>query len=279
MKKVLAVLLKLILLIPVTIVFAEEFEAENNIKVFLDDTQIVFDVSPRIVNDRTMVPLRAIFEALGATVEWDNATQTITAYNSQYKIRARIGEYDLDINNISIKMDTTPIVINGRTLVPVRFISSAFNCDVNWIEQSQTVIIYSNYSPDRISDSLVLETGMYNGEVLNSKPDGYGCVKFNNGNYYEGFCKDGKQSGYGVFKLANGDIYQGEFAGLPNGYGTYTYASGAVYRGNWSNGKKDGYVEYYYTNGDVFKGNFVNDFRIGYGEFYWHIVQIYKGNY
>lgn len=58
--------------------------ADENIKVIIDIKNVKFDVPPTIVNGRTLVPLRAIFEALGATVEWDDATQTVTSEKGTY---------------------------------------------------------------------------------------------------------------------------------------------------------------------------------------------------
>ena len=64
---------------------------KEEIKVIVNDEPVVFDVAPTIINDRTMVPLRAIFEALGADVDWDDATKTITAVKDGTTIKMQIG--------------------------------------------------------------------------------------------------------------------------------------------------------------------------------------------
>ena len=71
---------------------------ENSINVILDGNQIEFDVEPMLIGGRTMVPLRAIFEALGATVLWDEATKTVSAYNEAYYVKATIDNRDMYVN-------------------------------------------------------------------------------------------------------------------------------------------------------------------------------------
>ncbi len=115
--------------------------ADETVKVFVDDTQIKFDVNPRLIGGRTMVPLRAIFEALGATVEWDDATKTVTAYNEAYLVKATIGQTTMTVNNQPKEMDIAPMVIDNRTLVPARFVAEAFNCNVEWDGDTKTVDI------------------------------------------------------------------------------------------------------------------------------------------
>ena len=102
-------------------------------------------VDPQIVNSRTMVPVRKIFEVLGATIEWDGTTQTVTASTEEKTMKLQIN------NNIAtvttgdmteeLTLDSAPVVIEGRTLVPVRFISETLGLKVGWDDATQTVII------------------------------------------------------------------------------------------------------------------------------------------
>lgn len=144
-------------------------QASNDIKVLLDGQEISFDVPPQIINDRTMVPMRAIFEALGYEVTWNENTQFITAYSSETDIMIGmqvgsnwlfVGTYT-DFNNSGSSpdyvtnnaktLDVPPQIIDGRTLVPVRAISESSNCDVQWNPQNKTVIISSkNTSSNKI---------------------------------------------------------------------------------------------------------------------------------
>lgn len=88
-----------------------------------------------------MVPLRAIFEGLGATVEWNGNTQTITAYNETTIVRSTIGEYTMNVNETAKSIDVPPMLVNDRTLVPARFVAEAFDCDVQWDGNTKTVSI------------------------------------------------------------------------------------------------------------------------------------------
>ncbi len=115
--------------------------AQDDIKVFVDRAQITFDVPPQLIGGRTMVPLRAIFEAIGAEVSWDGPTKTVTAYNEAYQVKATIGDNTMYVNGNPRQMDIAPMVVNDRTLVPARFVAEAFNCDVNWDGNTKTVFI------------------------------------------------------------------------------------------------------------------------------------------
>ena len=106
-------------------------------------------VDPQLVNDRTMVPVRKIFEVLGATIEWDGATETVTAKTEEKVMKLQIN------NNVAtvttgdvveeITLDAAPVVIDGRTLVPVRFISETLGLKVGWDQMTQTVIIFDTH--------------------------------------------------------------------------------------------------------------------------------------
>lgn len=113
----------------------------GGIKVYVNGSQLYFDVEPEIKNERTMVPLRAIFEALGAEVYWNGSTSTVTAYRDNESVELTIGSYYLYTSNGTKTLDQPGYVTNDRTLVPVRAISEAFNCDVEWYGDKQLVSI------------------------------------------------------------------------------------------------------------------------------------------
>lgn len=135
---------------------------ENSIYVILDGNQIEFDVEPMLIGGRTMVPLRAIFEALGATVLWDEATRTVSAYNEAYYVKATIDKQDMYVNGQVRQMDIAPMIIEGRTLVPARFVAEAFNCQVDWDGAKKTVFISSreidyNNLEQKTEETIVVE--------------------------------------------------------------------------------------------------------------------------
>ncbi len=134
--------------------------ADSPISVYLDGELLQFDVAPRTINDRTMVPMRKIFEELGASVEWDGDTQKITAIKDDTTIVMQIGN-DLYFCGLEQKhMDSPPVEIDGRTLVPVRTISESLGCAVDWVEETQTVIIttpgFSGELPSFSANSVLM---------------------------------------------------------------------------------------------------------------------------
>jgi len=117
---------------------------ENSVKVYLDGVLIIFDVQPQIVNDRTMVPLRFISEKLGATVNWDDGTKTATLVKSSDTIIVKIDSETMLVNQSPVTLDTPPIIIDSRTLVPLRAIAEAFHIAVNWDNEKFAVNIVTS---------------------------------------------------------------------------------------------------------------------------------------
>lgn len=109
--------------------------------VVLNGTHLIFDTPPVIDNGRVLIPLRAIFEPLGAAVNWDSTSQTVTAVKGYQTIQLKIGARTASNNGKSIDLDVSAKIVNGRTLVPVRFVSEALGCNVEWAAETQTVII------------------------------------------------------------------------------------------------------------------------------------------
>lgn len=114
--------------------------------VMVDGNKVIFDVQPQIIDGRTMVPVRGIFEALNAIVDWDGSTQTVIAKKDNTIIRITINQKSFTKNNESKKLDVPAQIINGRTLVPVRAIGESFDCTVLWDDSDilKKVIINSN---------------------------------------------------------------------------------------------------------------------------------------
>lgn len=142
--------------------------AENDIRVNLNDKTLSFDVLPQIINERTMVPLRAIFEALGASVDWNQETKTIISTKGNTTIKLTINSNIMYVNDNPITLDTPACVIDDRTLVPVRAISEAFDCYVSWNGEQQTVLIYSENTDFYQIKELILEYLYGEQEILES---------------------------------------------------------------------------------------------------------------
>lgn len=143
MKKILCMTLVLILTLCQTSVLAS-----NDITLRLDGNVINCPVPPMIVNDRTMVPFRVIFEALGVDVEWSDALKKVYAISEDKTIILTIGSDKMLINTDIHTLDAPPFISDGHTLVPARAICEALDCVVGWDGENREVVIRTkNYVP------------------------------------------------------------------------------------------------------------------------------------
>ncbi len=109
--------------------------------VILNNQKLGFEVPPIIENGRTLVPLRAIFEAMGATVTWNDTTNTITATKGSTTVILPIGSTAPTVNGEVYKLDVPAKIIDNRTLAPLRFVGEAFGGNVGWDENNSTIYI------------------------------------------------------------------------------------------------------------------------------------------
>lgn len=114
-----------------------------DISLFVDGEKIICDVAPVIVNDRTLVPARALFESLGAVLSWNDSIKQATISHGQTEIKLTINSSTAYVNGAPSKLDAAPIIINSRTMMPVRFISQTFEYDVDWNDAERSVYITS----------------------------------------------------------------------------------------------------------------------------------------
>ena len=106
-----------------------------------DGNILGFDVPPIIEDSSTLVPMRFLFEQMGADVEWDSETQTATATIENKAVTFSIDNVNARINNKPAKMDVPARLVNGKTMVPLRFLSENMGYDVDWDADSRTAII------------------------------------------------------------------------------------------------------------------------------------------
>ncbi|MBE7054374.1 MAG: hypothetical protein E7391_08945 [Ruminococcaceae bacterium] len=117
--------------------------ADGEIKITLNGTTLTTDQPPIIVEGRTLVPVRVIFEALGATVTWDDSIKTATGVLDGTTVSLQINNTVAKVNGKDVTLDVPAQIVNSRTLVPVRFISESLGCKVDWDDATKTVIIES----------------------------------------------------------------------------------------------------------------------------------------
>ena len=106
-----------------------------------DGNILGFDEPPIIEDGSTLVPMRFLFEQIGADVEWDSKTQTATAMLDNKAVTFSIDNVNARINNKPAKMDVPARLVNGKTMVPLRFLSENMGYDVDWDADSRTAIV------------------------------------------------------------------------------------------------------------------------------------------
>lgn len=116
-------------------------EPQKVIQVKLNGAYLPMDVAPAIIDRRTLVPLRAIFEALDAQVVWDNNTQTVTGSKDNTTVVLKINSRTAQLNGSNILLDVPATIVDGRTMVPARFIAESLGKKVSWEENLKTVLI------------------------------------------------------------------------------------------------------------------------------------------
>lgn len=169
MKKLLKIFVAAVML--VAVFGAVNVMAADEIEVYVNDAQIEFDVAPQIINDRTMIPFRYVANAFGAEVDYKeeaDGTKIVTAVQGDKTLILTIGSTDATLiengTETVLTFDVAPIIIESRTLVPVRLVGEAFGCSVGWNGDEKQVIIID---PIAIADSIKEISPEFYNEVLN----------------------------------------------------------------------------------------------------------------
>lgn len=145
------------------------FALENDVIVKLNGEILKFDVNPVIENGRALVPFRKIFEELGCSVSYlkDKDGMTVSAWHGSDLIRLKVGDDNMAINGKNENLDVAPQIINSRTVVPLRAVSEALECDVKWDKDSRTVDIVSKQGQYKIkTENIVKVVNDNNGRML-----------------------------------------------------------------------------------------------------------------
>jgi hypothetical protein len=118
------------------------FPQGQPIQVTVNGNQVNFSgQGPIMRGDRVMVPLRGVLEQMGARVDWDPASQTVTARRDKTRVRLRIGEVTAAVDGSPVTLDVPALIIDGSTMVPLRFVSEALGGDVHWDAADEMVQI------------------------------------------------------------------------------------------------------------------------------------------
>lgn len=135
------------LLLILTLLSINVHAEAKEVTVKVDDVMVVSPVPAQIVNDRTMLPMRSIFERIGATVTWIESEKIIFATKDNLLVTMQIDNNVMSVQRIEndevvkIELDVPPFIVNGSTLVPVRAVAESLGCSVKWDPQTYTVDI------------------------------------------------------------------------------------------------------------------------------------------
>lgn len=119
----------------------EQYQKLMEISVFVDGELVSFDVAPLMVDNRTLLPMRAVFECFGAEVSFEEETQTARAVKGDMTIEIPIGSRNVMVNGVQQELDVPAMVVDDRTLIPIRFVGEALKADVDWDGKNEVVNI------------------------------------------------------------------------------------------------------------------------------------------
>ncbi|MBR1969640.1 MAG: copper amine oxidase N-terminal domain-containing protein [Clostridia bacterium] len=139
----------------------------------VNNEKIEFDVNPVIEDGRTLVPMRFIFEAIGAEVEWVKETKTAVAVKGEIKLEITANSNQMLKNGEVIALDVPAKIVEGRTLVPVRAVSEGLGAKVEWDKENFKVIITTDESASKTYKQTELSAADM--EVLKSL---YGDIRY-----------------------------------------------------------------------------------------------------
>lgn len=121
------------------------FAVDDEVRVMVDESIVEFDQPPIIEDGRTLVPIRAVAEKIGATVEWDGSRGKVNITKGDIELSLRIGDNGMNVTEergmYTEFLDVGPKIYGGRTLMPIRAIAEKLGCEVQWDEKNKTVKI------------------------------------------------------------------------------------------------------------------------------------------
>ncbi|RTE09488.1 signal peptidase I [Paenibacillus whitsoniae] len=120
--------------------------ADEPVRVFVNEYQVIYDQLPIIEEGNTLVQFRPSFEALGFTVQWEQMSSTVTGTAPNLKVQMQMGSRKAYINGVEKELPAAPLLVNGSTFVPIRFLGEASGGDVTWDSATNHVDIVTDKS-------------------------------------------------------------------------------------------------------------------------------------
>jgi Copper amine oxidase N-terminal domain. len=122
---------------------AVAYSQKYPVSLQVEGQKIQSDVSPVILQDRTLIPVRAVFEDMGATVTWDKIKRQAKITTEDSVVVLTIGSNKAVVNGKTRYLDVPSLIVSDRTLIPVRFVGEQLGFDIGWKSTSRTVTISS----------------------------------------------------------------------------------------------------------------------------------------
>ncbi len=142
---------------------------DEGVAIMLNGNYLYSDVAPTVIDGRTLLPMRALFEALDATVTWDEASSTATAVSEDATIQITENQTTAYVNGNAVELDVPAMILGGRFVVPVRFVSEALGASVTWDARTSLVIISKEVPQGK---KLGIENAITVFEAIQSGSDG-----------------------------------------------------------------------------------------------------------
>lgn len=116
-----------------------------DINLYVNNSKLDLDNPPVLVDGNTLVPVRTIFETLGAIVEWNQDAQTVTGKTADKTVKLVIDNTTATVNDVPVELAAPAAIINNSTYVPARFVAESLGADVEWDNNTKSVLVNSNY--------------------------------------------------------------------------------------------------------------------------------------
>lgn len=262
MKKLLCVFVAIIMVIST---FGLTVIADEGVKVAVNGNTVSFDQPPVIRGGRTLVPARAVFEAIGASVYWD-ATENggyVSVVSADKSVvlevnRSSAVDYMVIDNVQKVVLDVPATIVGGRTLVPLRAIGDALSCEVGWDAETRTASLEYEVAEESLlseeavaaNSALTFKSAAEEIKKLSAETEVNPMPLYENGvKYYQGIAvkeqkkykksatSEAKAEEYPVFATVDGDVVSGDL--LEYFYAMYTDAQGNISEENIENATND----------------------------------------
>ncbi len=131
----------------------------DNATAEVNGSQVTLDVPPQLMSGRTMVPLRFVAEALGSALDWNGNERKITLTTAEHRIVLWVDNKQAQVDGVSTTLDVPPTVINGRTLVPLRFAGENLGATLKWNPSDKSIVLTATGGGDYTPDPAPVDPG------------------------------------------------------------------------------------------------------------------------